>query len=511
MRLTLTGTGPAEGFPVPDCPCAVCARARRDGVTAEPARLVSSSGWEISVDGVVTVTGAHPAGGMIDTGLEEEDFPAAVPAVNSPDSPTGSGPQPVASPRHPVPRHPVSTLHELEPGRVLTLDGATPGTRFEALGEGVVLIRAADLTVVWAPQAGAIGDLTIDALAALSTGSPPTPPPADDLPADPRPTGPLSSDPLSAADLLPAADLLSADPQATGSLPTGPRSVNRPPDALILGPEPESSAPSGEMPSLGCARTIARLRARGVIGEHTRCLLVGFGHRETHPARLQACLPAWGAELAVAGTAPGLPHPQSSPLPRLGRVLVLGGSGSGKSAFAEQLLSAAPEVVYLATGPKPVRSGEETPSTGDGSSPTEHPEDDEWASRVRRHQERRPDWWSTLETIDVAGPLTGDGRAILLDSVGTWLSGVLDRCGAWDDRPGWKEQLDAETETLLRAWRERSGPLVAVSDEVGWSIVPSTESGRLFRDQLGRLNGKLAEASEDVHVIVAGRLLRAEA
>ncbi|GAA3625800.1 hypothetical protein GCM10022223_48740 [Kineosporia mesophila] len=474
MRLTLTGTGPAEGFPVPDCPCAVCARARRDGVTAEPARLVSSGGWEISVDGVVTVDDAvtgHAAvtsGGTVDTG-RPASFATGAPAPNprtgvapdTPDSHAGKSSEP-----HPgTSRHSTGASHELGPGEVLTLDRPARGTRFEALGEGVVLIRTADLTVVWAPQAGEISDSTLDALAAL----------------------------------LPA------------PLPTAPRTVSRPPDALVLGPEPESSAPPGEMPSLGCARTIARLRARGVIGRRTRCLLVGFGHRETHPARLQACLPAWGAELAVAGTAPGLPHPQHSPLPHLGRVLVLGGSGSGKSAFAEQLLSAAPQVVYLATGPKPGRSGEETASTGDDSSPTEHPEDDEWASRVRRHQERRPGWWSTLETIDVAGPLTGDGRAILLDSVGTWLSGVLDRCGAWDDRPGWKEQLDAETAALLTAWRECPGPLVAVSDEVGWSIVPSTESGRLFRDQLGRLNGKLAEASEDVHVIVAGRLLRADA
>ena len=53
MRLTLTGTGPAEGFPAPDCPCAACSRARRDGTHRAPARLESPDGWAIGVDGVV--------------------------------------------------------------------------------------------------------------------------------------------------------------------------------------------------------------------------------------------------------------------------------------------------------------------------------------------------------------------------------------------------------------------------------------------------------------------------
>ncbi|MCD5311569.1 bifunctional adenosylcobinamide kinase/adenosylcobinamide-phosphate guanylyltransferase [Kineosporia babensis] len=293
------------------------------------------------------------------------------------------------------------------------------------------------------------------------------------------------------------------------------------PRAIYLGPVPNAAADDGEMPSVGCARTLARLRAAGVIGPGTRCVLLGFGHRETHPARLAACLPVWGAELGALGQtldleSDGAAASSAAAVARVGatagRVLVLGGSGSGKSAFAEQMLSAAPEVVYLATGPKPTAAEDVSslPGPDDEQSPTEHPEDDEWNARVRKHQDRRPAWWSTLETIDVVQPLAEDGRAILLDSVGTWLSGVLDRCGAWDDRPGWREQLDADVEELLQAWTGRSAPLVAVSDEVGWSIVPATESGRLFRDQLGRLNAKLADASEDVFVVVAGRLLRTD-
>lgn len=48
---------------------------------------------------------------------------------------------------------------------------------------------------------------------------------------------------------------------------------------------------------------------------------------------------------------------------------------------------------------------------------------------------------------------------------------------------------------------------MAVSDEVGLGVVPATASGRMFRDVLGRLNQRLAAESEDVALVVAGRLL----
>ena len=45
---------------------------------------------------------------------------------------------------------------------------------------------------------------------------------------------------------------------------------------------------------------------------------------------------------------------------------------------------------------------------------------------------------------------------------------------------------------------------VLVSSEVGWGVVPGTSSGRLFRDELGRLNAALAAAADEVVLVVAG-------
>jgi adenosylcobinamide kinase/adenosylcobinamide-phosphate guanylyltransferase len=49
--------------------------------------------------------------------------------------------------------------------------------------------------------------------------------------------------------------------------------------------------------------------------------------------------------------------------------------------------------------------------------------------------------------------------------------------------------------------------VVAVSDETGSGVVPPTPAGRLFRDQLGQLNQRLAAESEEAVLVVAGRVV----
>ncbi len=68
--------------------------------------------------------------------------------------------------------------------------------------------------------------------------------------------------------------------------------------------------------------------------------------------------------------------------------------------------------------------------------------------------------------------------------------------------------LEVPTESLCSALAERDGDTVVVSDEVGLSVHPSTEEGRLFRDALGALNQAVAAGADDVILVVAGRTLR---
>ena len=51
---------------------------------------------------------------------------------------------------------------------------------------------------------------------------------------------------------------------------------------------------------------------------------------------------------------------------------------------------------------------------------------------------------------------------------------------------------------------ESPARLVLVSAEVGLGVVPATRSGRLFRDELGALNARLAQSCDEVLLLVAG-------
>lgn len=172
-----------------------------------------------------------------------------------------------------------------------------------------------------------------------------------------------------------------------------------------------------------------------------------------------------------------------------GRVLVLGGVRSGKSRHAEELMSRHGHVVYFA--------GSRPPSD----------DDPEWTARVAAHRARRPLAWRTIENADLADTLRRSTAPMLVDCLGTWLTRELDELGAWEQRRGWQQRVDDRLADVVEAWRSARVPVVAVSNEVGSGIVPSTVSGRLFRDVLGALNTAVAANSDSVRLVVAGRVL----
>ena len=184
--------------------------------------------------------------------------------------------------------------------------------------------------------------------------------------------------------------------------------------------------------------------------------------------------------------APAASHPHGR-LPGR-RVLVLGGSRSGKSRHAEQLLAGEAPVSYVATG------------RGDAA-------DAEWTARIERHRARRPAGWSTVETADPAALMRqADAGALLIDSVTTWLAQVMDECGCWSEvKPQDADRrLSDALDALAGTWAAAAVTVVAVSDEVGSGVVPATASGRRFRDALGELNQRLAATADEVWLVTAG-------
>ena len=167
------------------------------------------------------------------------------------------------------------------------------------------------------------------------------------------------------------------------------------------------------------------------------------------------------------------------------RTLVLGGTRSGKSAHAEGLLTES-AVTYVATARR-------------------YPGDDDWDRRIARHVERRPATWTTVETPDLPKLLAtaeATGPPLLVDDLATWLTGVLDDANAWEGEGA--DEVELACAELVVAVRLCPARLVVVSAEVGLGVVPSTRSGRLFRDHLGSLNARLAEVCDEVLLLVAG-------
>ncbi|MGW6198400.1 bifunctional adenosylcobinamide kinase/adenosylcobinamide-phosphate guanylyltransferase [Kribbella sp. NPDC055110] len=169
------------------------------------------------------------------------------------------------------------------------------------------------------------------------------------------------------------------------------------------------------------------------------------------------------------------------------RTLVLGGARSGKSVAAERLLSAEPDVLYVATG------GEDS---GDA----------EWAARVAKHQARRPAGWGLAETIDLVPLLESPGPPLLIDCLTLWLSRTMDNADVWSDL-GRADLVEQQIADLAEAWSATTRRVVAVSNDVGSGIVPADPGTRLFRDLMGRLNTTISLASDQVLWTVAGRTL----
>lgn len=173
------------------------------------------------------------------------------------------------------------------------------------------------------------------------------------------------------------------------------------------------------------------------------------------------------------------------------RVLVTGGVRSGKSSHAERLLADESAVTYITPG-----------------YPADPQADPEWAARVAAHKLSRPHTWTTVETLDVSRALRESNGPVLVDCLGTWLTRQLDAVG-WDTpREALHIALGDTIAELAAAVAAHPGPLVIVTNEVGWGVVSEHRSARTFTDQLGWTNQAVARAVDEVILVVAGRTLR---
>ncbi len=164
--------------------------------------------------------------------------------------------------------------------------------------------------------------------------------------------------------------------------------------------------------------------------------------------------------------------------------LVLGGARAGKSNFAQQLAAEDGQVLFVATA----EAGDEA-----------------MRERIEAHRLARPGDWDTLEEpVDLAGtlePVADRYDTILLDCLTLWVSNLLLK---GQDVMTAREGIVPEAERLLETYKRGSASWIVVSNEVGMGVVPPTELGRIYADELGRVNQMVSAEADAVYLMVAG-------
>jgi adenosylcobinamide kinase/adenosylcobinamide-phosphate guanylyltransferase len=134
------------------------------------------------------------------------------------------------------------------------------------------------------------------------------------------------------------------------------------------------------------------------------------------------------------------------------------------------------------------------------------------AQRIAFHQQSRPSSWALVEeTQHLARTLkqhAAPERFLLVDCLTLWLTNLLfqGKAAAQADagEPIDCPLLAAETAALFEVLPHLPGHIVLVSNEVGLGIVPLGASTRLFVDEAGRLNQKIAALAQQVSFVAAG-------
>ena len=169
-------------------------------------------------------------------------------------------------------------------------------------------------------------------------------------------------------------------------------------------------------------------------------------------------------------------------------IFLLGGARSGKSHYAETWARQhSQRVLFVATA---------------------EAKDADMRGRVADHRALRPADWHTLEAPrDTARQIAACPYAhdtLLLDCLTLLTSNILLTLPDSTTQNEANAAALAEVERLLEVYAASEANWLVVSNEVGMGVVPPTRLGLLYRDMLGRANQRVAQAADEVLLLVAG-------
>lgn len=160
-------------------------------------------------------------------------------------------------------------------------------------------------------------------------------------------------------------------------------------------------------------------------------------------------------------------------------ILITGGVRSGKSSYAQELAHAeGKQVLFVATA---------------------HASDEEMVERIARHRAERPAGWRTAEATEgeLEQHVVGNEDVALLDCLTLYVGRRL-----VEGVPG--EQIAVEVSSAIELMKSSHGLSIAVSNEVGWGIIPDNRLAREYSEALGRVNQVAAAAADEVLMMVSG-------
>lgn len=157
---------------------------------------------------------------------------------------------------------------------------------------------------------------------------------------------------------------------------------------------------------------------------------------------------------------------------------ITGGQRSGKSSFAQLLAEEKSQSpIYLATA---------------------RIWDDDFKSRVERHQLDRGENWLTVEEELQLHKYNFAGKTVLLDCITLWLTNIF-----YDS----KNDVDKSLKIAKNEWDnfiQQNFTLIVVSNELGMGVHPENEIARKFADLQGWMNQYIAKNANEVLLMVSG-------
>ncbi|MGE4266390.1 MAG: bifunctional adenosylcobinamide kinase/adenosylcobinamide-phosphate guanylyltransferase [Deferribacterales bacterium] len=155
--------------------------------------------------------------------------------------------------------------------------------------------------------------------------------------------------------------------------------------------------------------------------------------------------------------------------------LVTGGIKSGKTAYALRLCGEYSSKTYVATA---------------------EAFDEAMQDKIDLHKAERDGSWTTIEepvSLHSVFDNAENQDVVLIDCITMWLNNLIYK----------QLNIEKHIEHFMERLAECKKPVVIVTNETGLGVMPANPEGCKFADELGKLNTRLAAASDSVVFMIS--------